>query len=137
VLGRGEQEEKETQKFHFHHLLNLGSLRDGVPDVPQLLAELLCELLDPARARQRENRERTASGEAKSTHILKSIVSRLWAPEFFATRFTSKTTKIVSFFIAFHFQIALSHGFHIKILETSSLATLKRKILTPQTPFRN
>lgn len=36
-----------------------------------------------------------------------------------------------------HFHIALPHGFHIKILETSSLATLKLKYLEPQTPFRN
>lgn len=61
------------------------------------------------------------------TYILKSIVSRLWAPEFFARRFTIKTVKIILNFNISHSVIALFRRFDTKFQDISSLTTLKLK----------
>lgn len=41
-----------SQNFH---LLNFDALRDGIADIPQLLADLLSQLLNPARGRTLEH----------------------------------------------------------------------------------
>lgn len=68
-----------------------------------------------------------------STYILKSIVSRLWAPEILAWRFTNKTAKIICAFNILHLVIAPCRVFVIKILDSPSLTTLKLKYLRPRT----
>lgn len=63
----------------------------------------------------------------RSTYILKSIVSRLWAPEVLAWRFTSNSDRIKCNFNIFHSQITSTRRLFIKILEIASLTTLKLK----------